>query len=199
MYTFDATTAAHFASRGPTRAHVLIWVSARNRTTGATETIGFWTGEDHARFDIDGEERIYYGAGATLSIDPIVLQTGLSVRTQRAALSQVSPEVQMAIRGYDSRHAPIEIHRALFDPVSGLLLAPPHLKLRGYIDRLNVKTPAEGGEGSIEVSIATAAKALTKALSRKRSDESLKARAAGDQFRKYASITDPVDTKWGTK
>jgi hypothetical protein len=197
MRDYSPATADYFAARGPMLAHVLVWVSARNRATGGTESIGFWTGADHAEFVIGGETRVYYGAGTALSVDPLRLQTGLQVRSQRVQLSQIAAETQLAIRGYDPRHAPVEIHRALFDPLTHALIGEPHLVLRGNIDKAPVRTPSKGETGSIEVEIATAARRLTKPLTRKRSDASLRARAGTDAFRQYASLADKVETPWG--
>ncbi|MGD9864023.1 MAG: hypothetical protein AB7S99_12510 [Pseudodonghicola sp.] len=197
MRSYDAPTTAYMQSRGAWLAHIMIWISATDRESGALEEIGFWTGADHADFTIGGQSRTYYAAGAMLDADPIRLRTGLQVRTQRVRFSQIAPEVQQAIRGYEPRHKPVQIHRALFDPISELLIAEPHLVLRGYVDQLQIKTPVEGGEGSVEMTIATAARALTRKMGRKRSHATLTARAPTDDFRKYASIADKVEVDWG--
>lgn len=197
MRTYSPATAAYMAARGPIHAHALIWIEARNRATGAPETIGFWTGDDHAVFVIDGQARSYYGAGTTLGIDPIRRVTGLQVRTQRATLSGISPETQLALRGYDARHAQVEIHRAIFDPLTLQLADQPHRMFRGYIDKLKIVTPPKGETGKAEVELASAARALTTPLSRKRSDASLRQRSPNDAFRQYASQADVVETSWG--
>ena len=197
MRTFPAATAAYFASRSAFIGHVLVWLCPRNRDSGATETIGFWTGADHAEFTIRGETRVYFGAGAMLGMDPIRRQTGLKVRSQRITFSQVAPELMMAVRGYDPRHCPVEVHRALFDPAQETLIDEPHMILRGYLDKLKLPTPARGEKGNISFEIATAGRALTKPVSRYRSDATLRARAANDGFRKYSSLADKGETPWG--
>lgn len=197
MRIYSPVTSAYMAARSPIHAHALIWIEARNRGTGETETIGFWTGDDHAGFVIGGQARTYYGAGSTLGLDPIRRGTGLQVRTQRANLSGITPETQLALRGYDARHARVEIHRAIFDPDTLLLADDPHQLFRGYIDRLKIHTPAKGEAGKVEVELASAARALTTPLSRKRSDASLRGRAPTDAFRQYASVADAVETSWG--
>lgn len=199
MRTYSATTAAYFARRGPIVARALVWIAAKNRETGAVETIGFWTGADHAEFVIDGAARTYYGAGAALDIDPLRFAAGLQVRNQRLRMSQIAAETQIAIRGYEMRHAPVEIHRALFDPETELLVDTPHRLFKGYVDKVQINTPKKGEKGSIDVTLSSAARALTAPLSRKRSDASLRARAPNDAFRQYASLADKVETYWGTK
>lgn len=197
MRTYSAATASYFASRSAFVGHILVWLQARNRDTNGIETIGFWTGADHAEFMIRGEARIYYGAGALLGMDPIRRQTGLKVRSQRITFSQISPEMMMAVRGYDPQHCPVEVHRALYDPSSEALIDPPHTILRGYVDKLKLPTPAKGERGNLTFDIATAGRALTKPVSRYRSDASLRARAPSDGFRKYSSLADMGEAPWG--
>lgn len=179
-------------------ARPLIWIRAVDRETLVEEPLGLWPGDDHREFVVNGEARTYYAAGSVLGVDAITYQSGLSVRMQRITLSAISPEVAIAIRGYEPRHAPVEIHRALFDPVSYQLVAEPHRLFKGYIDKLTVKTAAIGGQSTVEVSLASSARALTVPLNRKRSDESLRARAPADGFRKYATVAATVSVKWGS-
>lgn len=61
----------------------------------------------------------------------------------------------------------------------------------------DVNTASEGRDGSIDLTVATAARAFTRALSRKRSNASLVARDPGDSFRQYASTADRIEVKWG--
>ena len=197
MRTFSTATAAYFASRSAFVGHVLVWLQGRNRTSGEVETIGFWTGVDHAEFTIRGQLRTYYGAGALLKMDPLRRQTGLKVRSQRISFSQVSPEVMVAVRGYDIRHAPVEVHRALYHPETEVLIDEPHPILLGYIDKINLPTPAKGESAAVTMEVATAGRALTKPVSRFRSDASLRARAAGDGFRRYATLADMAEVEWG--
>ena len=197
MRTYSTATAAYFASPAAFIGHVLVWLQAKSRSSGAVETIGFWTGPDHAEFTIRGQLRTYYGAGSFLKMDPLRRQAGLKVRTQRIQFSQISPEVMIAIRGYEPRHAPVEVHRALYDPETEALIDEPHMILRGYVDKISLPTPPKGERGSASIEVATAGRALTKPVSRYRSDASLRARASGDGFRKYASLSDIAETKWG--
>lgn len=197
MRSYSPATAAYFAARRAFIGHNLVWITARNRSSGVTETIGFWTGADHCDFTIDGTSRTYYGAGALLSVDPIRRQTGIKSRTQRVTLNQVSPEVLQAFRGYDPRHAPVEIHRALFDPDTEELIDEPHVILRGFIDKAPLPTPEKGGTAAVQIEIATHARALTRILGRSRSDATLRARAPTDAFRQYAGLAETVETPWG--
>lgn len=197
MREFSPATAAYFADREFMSAEVLLWIKPRNRSTGVVETIGLWTGPDNTEFTIGSEIRAYYGAGNLLALDPLRRTTGINVSTHRIRVSNLTAEAQLLIRGYDPRHAEVEIHRALFDRRSNLLIDEPHVIAYGYIDKVNISTPEAGGETTVNVDIASSARALTKGLSRYRSDASLKARAAEDRFREAATKTEAAEVPWG--
>jgi len=124
------------------------------------------------------------------------MQTGLVVRMQRLTLSPLSPEVAQMLRGYDPRLAPVEIHRALFYPESRELVAEPRRVFKGWIDQAPITTPAIGGAAMAEVSLASAARALTIPLAAKKSDETQR-RRGGDRFRRYADVSGQVEVWWG--
>lgn len=195
MRSFDPATAAAIAAPSIV-ARALIWIRARDRVSGAEQALGLWTGDDSAQFTINGQSRSYAGAGALLSIDPIISQSGLLVRMSRITLSPLAPEVAQAIRGYDPRLAPVEIHRALFSPDTFNLVAEPHRVFSGWIDELVINTPEVGGEATVEVTLASSARALTRGLPIKKSDETQK-RRSGDRFRRWADISAAVDVYWG--
>ena len=197
MRAYDGSTSAFLTAQSGMMARSLVWVSARNRSTGATETMGIWDGDDHQDFTIGGVVRTYFGAGSVLALDPITMATGLDVRMQRLTLAPVAPKVEMLIRGYDVRLAPVEVHRALFDPVTRALIAEPLRTFLGWIDSVSIPTPVVGGQASIEVTLASLGRSLTQSLALKQSDETLRLRAPTDGFRKYAALSGTVDTVWG--
>jgi hypothetical protein len=124
------------------------------------------------------------------------MQTGLVVRMQRLTLSPLSPEVAQMLRGYDPRLAPVEIHRALFYPESRELVAEPRRVFKGWIDQAPITTPEIGGAAMAEVSLASAARALTIPLAAKKSDETQR-RRGDDRFRRYADVSGQVEVWWG--
>ena len=178
-------------------AHLLLWVTAKDRATGQPATMGLWTGDDVQDFVIDGQTRSYFGAGSFIDGDPVTMETGLKVRMHRVRFAPVTAEAAQLVRGYDTRLAPVELHRALFDPVTMTLIDTPHRLVRGWINSLPIPTPAEGQTAAGEMIIASSARALTKSLSRTFSDGSLRARAPADGFFKYTDITGEVETRWG--
>ena len=202
MRSFPPATAACLASRGAIVSRTLIWIRARNRISGAEEALGLWNGDDHQNFRIDGETRLYTGAGGLVSVDPLTMQSGLVVRMHRVSLSPLAGEVEQAIRGYDPRLAPVEIHRALFAADTRDLIDAPRRVFRGWIDAVQITTPAAGGTARCDVTLASSARALTRTLGLKKSDESQKLRSGpqgSDRFARYGDISGAVAVSWGEK
>lgn len=198
MRSYDAPTLAALQTRAGICARILVWVVARNRISGDPEALGLWTGAQDREFTIGAETRLYVGAGPIMDIPPIVMQSGLDVRMQRMTLSPLSPVVADLIRTYDSRLAPIEIHRALFSTDDGALVAAPHRVWKGFIDEAPVKQAEAGGEATCEVTAASSARLLTRTLPLKKSDAT-QALRSGDRFRRYVDVSGSVDVWWGEK
>ena len=198
MRTFDAPTAAHVSTATGFMARVLVWITAKDRSTGAAVTLGLWNGDDVESITIGGVARTYYGAGALLGFEPVLYSSGTVVRSLRASLSPLAPAAAQVIRGYEPRLAPVEIHRALYDVATMTLVAEPHRVFKGWIDEVRITTPEIGGDASCEVTMVSAARALTRTLALRKSDETQKLRS-GDRFRRWADVSGSVDTWWGEK
>lgn len=196
MRQYGTALAQHFADRKPVRLRSLIWITARNRVTGAAETMGLWNGDDHMNFTIAGQTRTYYAAGSLIGIDDISGAVGIEVRMQAAVLSPLSPEVAQAIRGYDARLAPIEIHRAAFDPDSHALMEEPHRVFSGWIDGIDLTEAADGESAECRVTMSSAARDLTRTLPLRRSDAGYSLRS-GDRIARYADVSAVVPVFWG--
>lgn len=204
MRSVDSATVAHLQARAGVVVRELLWLTVKDRATGAPVDIGIWADLDTLDLPvISGETgatvtRTYIAAGALLSIDPIPLVADLSVRSVNVSLSGVSPEIDAAIRGYDARFAPAEIHRALFDPATRTLVAPPPCHFVGVVNTLAIPTPAAGGEAVITAELVSATRELTRTNPAKRSDETQRLRA-DDRFRRYTSTSGMIDLNWGQK
>lgn len=199
MRSLPTSVADLLAARQGRIARLLLWVEARDRDSGDTVPMGFWTGVDHQDFVIGADLRSYFGAGSLVSMDALTSDIGLTVRQFRAGLAPSLPEVQQLVRGYDVRLASCQVHVADFDPHTNNLLAEPVRVFRGWVDQVHISEPAPGGEASCELTMLSAAQALTRRLARKRSDQTLRARASADGFRKYADISGSVETVWGER
>lgn len=171
----------------------LVWISARNLTTGLVEAAGFWTGEDDRTFDVNGVARTYTGAGALIDIGDLTYESGTSIQMQSMTFSMVSAEIQAAVFQYDTRLAPVEVHLALFDPQNGALIgvAPAFV---GWVEEPKVQ---EGAAAKLTLSVASSARAGTRTLASKKSPESLKKRLSTDEGRRYADIAGDVPVSWG--
>ena len=196
MKSYDPETQAYYENASGIIARQLVWVTAKDRDTGLPEKVGFWSGDQKQTFSIGGVDRVYHAAGTLIGMDQISAKVGLQVQMHTVNLSPLSPEVTAAIRLFDARLAPVEIHQALFDPETRNLVSEPVRKFRGWIDEIDILEPEEGGEASCTVSIASTTRILTRGLSLKKSDESQR-RRGNDRFYKYTDITDAVPVYWG--
>lgn len=189
----------HLQARTGVRPRLLVWIVAKNRTTGAPEAVGFWNGADDQTFVIGGESRTYHGAGDLLGMDDLIIEPGVRVRRISVWLATAAPEVVNAVQGYDVRLAPVQIHRQLTDPLSHQPIATPHRIWKGIVDGAPRVIPAKGlSNGKITLVLASAAVALTKGLSAKYSDASMK-RRGGDRLFRYADVSGKVAVYWGEK
>ena len=195
MRSYDAATTDAIGAAG-VDARTLVWITARNRTTGEPESVGLSNLDDHQTVTIGGDDRLYYGAGNLLGLDPIQAGVGLDVRMQRLTLSPLAPEVQQALSVYDPRLAAVEIHRALFEPLSGVLVAEPVRVFRGWVDTLEIDL---SDTATATLSLASASRALTRTLTLKKSDEAARRIAPNDRFREYSDTGADVSVFWGEK
>lgn len=185
-------------SRGALALEVLIWIRAKNRTTGAPEVLGLWTGLEPRAFSINGVSRTYEGAGAVLDVPDLISQVGLGVQMQSASLALVTEEVQELIRGYDARQAPVEIHLARFDPVTNQLLDVTRA-FKGWLDEAAVREGVKNGSASLTARLASSARALTRLVPLRRSDTAHQTAQPGDAFFRYADVSGAVSVWWGMK
>lgn len=199
MRAYPAAVVAHWAARKTVLCHTLLWLAGRDRDTGTLERLGLWTGDDHQQITVGGWARTYYGAGNIVGLDAITQRSALEVRQHRITLSPLAPEVVQAVRIYDPRLAPIEMHEWYFDPETMRPLAAPVRVFSGHIIQAPISTPAEGGDATCTITMVSSAWTLTRPLTLKRSSAALQAREAGDLFRQYQDISGAVETAWGEK
>jgi hypothetical protein len=190
-------------ARGPVHHHLLVWIVAKNRATGAPEAAGFWTGSEDRAFTIAGVARSYFGVGHVIDVPPIVSRPGGIVQSQRLVLSANSPAIEAALALYDARLAPVEIDVARFDPATMALLGIDPA-FRGQIDGAPRTTPAKGGTGAEwTITLVSGMRDLTRALIATRSDASQRSRllpgGAPDRFFRHADLGGAVEGFWGTE
>lgn len=200
--TVDSATSDYLEARNGVIPRSFVSISSKNRSTGAIETLNIWNGIDTVDVTVISGitglpvTRTYHAGGTLLDIEPITRTPELEVRTLRVKFSQISKEMQLAVRGYDPRLAPIEIHEGYLDLASHDLIAPPIVDFVGWVNGAPISTPAAGGQGSITLNCVSHTRMLTKTNPAKRSHETQK-RRSDDQFRRYNSVASQWQYWWG--
>lgn len=198
MRAYSPAELSYLQSRNGYKVCGLLWVRPRDPATGLRVGMGFWTGEQDASFTIDAVVRSYVGGGRLVSLDAIVMEAGLTVRMQHVNMQPLFAEVAQLLRGLNAWRAPVEIHRALFNPETNVLIATPHRPWRGVLDEAPIRTPEVGGEATVELTLASATEALTRGLTLTRSD-AVQSLRGNDRFLRYIGVTGTVDVFWGAK
>jgi hypothetical protein len=197
MRAYSTGELDYLARRTAYKARVLVWVVAKDGVTGDPAPAGLWNGDHDRTFVIGGESRLYAAAGGLLQVAPIVYQVGLDPRTHRIQLSPLDPAVAQLFRGYDTRLAPVEVHRALMDPETGDLIAEPRRLIKGRLDKAPIPTPEIGGQVTIEAEVVTSLIDLQSTGTTLKSDAQQRLRS-GDRFRRYNAISGEIPVTWGT-
>jgi len=196
MRNLPTSVKTHLAQSSAFDVHVLIWLTARNRTTGLPESLGIWTGADHQTITVDGDSRTYYGVGALLDVEPFNSRAALEERSWSVSVSPLHAAVVEAIRTYDARLAPVEAHEWYFDPETNTAVADPIRAFRGTVMVIDMPTPELGQEAAAKIQCVSDAWRLTRGLTLKRSNEALLTRAPTDKIRQYNSLVG-IETAWG--
>ncbi len=186
-------------SRSGVSCKGLLWITAKDRVTGAPATIGLWDGDDHDVFTIQSQNRTYFGAGNLIRFPDLTASIGVRIRTLSVVLSALTPEVQQAVKAYDARHAPAEIHLAEFSPETNNLIDAPDRVVKGWIDKINWGRPGARGESTCTLTIVSAARALTRTLPHKYSDAAQRLVDPADAFNRYTAVSTVSDVWWGEK
>ncbi len=204
MRDLDAAEIAALASDFVV-ARDLLWVTAKNRSTGEDESLGFWSDVRTVTMAVrDGRSgeivsRDFTGVGLAMNIGEVPLTTDLTVRTVEIGLPQTDDLVNQLVRGYDVRNAPMQLYRAFFDPDTRVLLAPAKPRFVGYVDGAPIVTPAEGEEGSVTLNCVSTTQELTRTSAETRSHESQILRNPADTFYKDAATVGTWPIFWGLK
>ena len=197
MQIFSAAAQSQLEERRGTQAHALLWLQAKNRETGAPATLGFWTGDDHQEFLVDGEIRTYYGAGQVIELPPIVVKPGFGVRNYRVTLPPFTDEVKTLMQAYEPRLAAVQIHALPFDIDTGGLLSEPRRVFKGFLNQAPQELEPKNGGGKTELVLVSAARRLTYGLPLKRSNAELQLRNPNDRGREYSDLAGDWPLPWG--
>jgi len=178
-----------------------VWITGKNRSSGVLEQTGLWNGPVAVTVPVirpsDGAEvnRVYQPMAGRMKIPSIPMGMKLEVRSLTLSFSRLSPAVTNAVRVYDPRMQPIEIHRALLDPVSRKMVDPAHCRWDGLINRAPVTRAKADDDGMVEIETVSHARWLTMASGDKMDAHFFEGR--GDQAGKYISTIWRVPIPWG--
>lgn len=181
-----------------------VWITAHDLITNDPVSTGFWDDVGNVTatvIDADTQTSTthdYSGSDKLVAIDAIPLTDDLTIRQVNVRLNILDTAVNNFVRGYNLRNAGIQIHTGIFNPVTFALVAAAKLEFVGFVDGAPITTPAIGGEAYCELQCTSATLELTRTSSDTRSDESQKARHAGDRFYKYAAVMGQRQIFWGT-
>lgn len=178
----------------------LVWITAKTQA-GGSAGYGFWNDLDTVTVSVIDPatgvtvNRDFTGDGSIIAIDRIPLTSDLTVRTITVTLSPLHKTVEQMVRGNDVRNAPVIVYRLLFDPAthSPVGAAIPHFV--GFVNKAPIGTPKVGEEASIELSVVSVIRELTKTNPAKKSDETQR-RRSGDRMYRYLGTAD-VPIFWG--
>lgn len=186
-------------------ARDFVWFVARDRKTGAPVTEGLWSDIENVEASVIDpdtgleETRAWYGAGSLVGIEAIPLLSNLSVPNVDIRMSQVHEEVERIVRDYDCQQARVEIYRGFFDPDTMKMVAPAMCIFVGFVDQVQVNTPAEGGEGSATFTCVGHTQEFTRSNPDTRSHASQVERDPNDTFYKDAGTAGEVEFFWGSE
>lgn len=142
--------------------------------------------------------RDFTGVGSAFKVGPIPLTADIMSRSVEIELPAIDGVVAVMVRGHDIRSAPVQIHRAYFDPDSRAQIAAAKPRFVGYIDGAPIETPAAGGVGRVRITCVSTTRELTRSNPAVRSHESQLARTGGaDDFYMDTAVVADWELFWG--
>ena len=173
--------------------------TAKNRETGAAVQMGLWSGDETISVAVEtpegGSETRTYIGGCGMWVDGVQYVADLTDQPVNVTLSQIAPDAQQLIRGYDLRLAGCEIHATT--RTGGALTSIPQLMWVGIVDEGPISTPAAGGEGGISLTVRSELMMQLMATNpAKSSDQHQRRRLAGDRFSEYAGTIGSRQVQW---
>lgn len=193
--TWNLAAQVHLDARLPIAPRWCVWITAVPVAGGAAQGAGFWTGDDHQVLTVEGAARLYWGAQGAMEIGPVAWEPGTGIGTQDITLG-LSPEGEARARGWRLAGAAVDLHCALFDPVSAALLDVRRY-FRGFVDEAPIDTPAQGQSAVLPLRCVSTARAGTMTTAGRKSDASQRLRLTSDAFRAYGDLGEATSDPWG--
>lgn len=185
-------------------ARDFLWIVARTRDEKpAPVAVGFWSDVGNVTAAVTSPDtggavtRDWYGSGTLISVTDVPLVSNVTVQTVRVTMSQLDALVAEAVRIYDVKQARVEIYRGLFNPVSRALVAPGFCRFVGFVDRVEIKTPAAGEAGAVILTCVSHTQEMLRSNPDTRSHQSQILRDPADTFFLGAEQASEVEHFWG--
>jgi len=141
--------------------------------------------------------RSFFGSGTLIEADDIPMVSNLTVQTVDIRLSQCADRVNDLVRTYHCKQGRVEIFRGHYDVETHALVSPATPRFVGFIDDIQILTPAEGGDGSVTISCTSHTQEMTRSNPDTRSDASQQLRAPGDDFLVDVGVVGEWNLFWG--
>jgi hypothetical protein len=185
-------------------ARDLVWITARPIGGGDPVDYGFSTLVRNVDIEVRSGRtgavvsRPYRGVGGAFKLGSIALTSDITVRSVDIDLPAIDATVADMLRGHDMRNAPVEIHRAYYDPDTRLQLAPAKPRFVGTVDGAPIETPVAGSAGRARITCVSTTRELTRANPDVRSHQSQLARSGGtDDFYMHTAVVADWQIFWG--
>lgn len=186
-------------------ARDFIWFIVKDRVTGNPVTDGYWSdvGDVSAQV-IDPNSggvvsRTFHGSMGLIQISDIPLVSNITVQTVQVRLSQVSDRIRDLVHGYECKQGQVQIWRGLFSPETRLMVSPAPPRFVGFIDNIDVSTPAENDDGGVMLTCVSHTQEMTRYNPDTRSDASQRLRSGSDNFYKDTTVVGGWQHFWGRK
>jgi hypothetical protein len=189
---------------GTVVARTLVSLTVKDRLTGNPVPLGFWMDAGPESFAVinprtGATETRAFAGDALISVGDIPLISDISVREVEVVLSAIDDTVQAAVRNYDARNAPVEIHRVYLDPITMKQVAPARSRFLGQVDTAPIETAAEGGASTVTLSCTSTTQELRRRNPDVGSHESQILRNSTDDFERDAGVVGEWTLFWGKK
>lgn len=136
-----------------------VWFTGKNRDTDALEHVGICSEGVAVTVNVkrpsDGgtEARDYQPGSGLMKIPPIAASMSFEERRLRLTFSRLSPAIINAVRVYNVKGQPIEIHRGFYDPDTMRLVDSAHCRFDGYVRTVRIKKARVGNDGAVTIEI----------------------------------------------
>ncbi|GHC61660.1 hypothetical protein [Limoniibacter endophyticus] len=185
-------------------ARDFLWLVARD-AAGAPFQYGFWSGVGDVSAPMLNPDtglavtRNFEGSGTLIQVSDIIATSSISTQNVTVEMSQILPEVENIVRGYDLQQARVEVYRGLFSTETRQLAALALCRFVGFVDSVDIHTPEEGGEGSITLTCVSHTQEMSRSNPDTRSDASQRLRNASDNFFQDVATVGETEFFWGRK